>query len=65
MSSFFLYIIFVYNKTCVKVFCGWLVFCLLFIKQENKQPTKQEHGLHPTGSLQIRKVPSLTDLGKR
>lgn len=30
MSYFLLYTIFVYNKTCAKVFCGWLVFCLFF-----------------------------------
>lgn len=32
MSYFLLYMIFVYNKTCAKVFCGWLVFCLLLTK---------------------------------
>lgn len=32
MSYFLLYMIFVYNKTCAKVFCGWLAFCLLFTK---------------------------------
>lgn len=32
MSYFSLYMIFVYNKTCAKVFCGWLMFWLLIAK---------------------------------
>lgn len=65
MSYFLLYMIFVYNKTCAKVFCGWLMFGFSLQKRENKDSCEQAEAFPPAGSVQSRKARSLTDLRNR
>lgn len=49
MSYFLLYMIFVYNKTCAKVFCGWLMFGCSLQKRENKDSCEQAEAVCRAG----------------